>query len=103
MNLRSSTPSWIFGLACVAAALSGCTIGPKYVPTQVKTLPSFGELQQTTSTDPVAQPSRTVQSAPPTEWWRVFGDPELNRLIDEAFRHNYCQVRRIEHIMLDIG
>jgi NodT family efflux transporter outer membrane factor (OMF) lipoprotein len=74
----------------VAAVFAGCAVGPNYTTPKVKVEPGFGELGNTTGINPAAQPSRaTGQAAPVAEWWRVFGDPQLDRLIDEAVRENY--------------
>ncbi len=89
MNSDSSVRHWIT-VTIAAAILSGCTVGRDYTAPQVKVEPEFEELHQTTSADPAPQASRAVnQSIAVIEWWRAFGDPELDRLIDEAFRENY--------------
>lgn len=71
-------------------ALSGCTVGPAYKRPEVKVEPGFSELKQTTSVNPKQQSSQAIsEAAPVSDWWRVFGDSELNHLVDEAAARNY--------------
>ena len=62
-------------MAASAAVLTGCTVGPDYHPA-----------------DPVAVPARFAGPQPAgagvdvTQWWRVFGDPQLDGLIARALR-----------------
>ncbi len=73
-----------------AAALAGCAVGPNYRPPKVKLAPTFGELAQTTATDPKKQPSSANTNSPPAAaWWRLFNDPQLDQLIEQAVRENY--------------
>ena len=66
-----------WGLLAFAVLLAGCELGPEYrrpalaVPTALR------------ATDASAR-----AAWPATEWWRVFGSPELDRLIDEASANN---------------
>lgn len=64
----------IFGLT-VAIALSGCAIGPNYV--------------RPASTLPEAAPAVATAEAPinPT-WWTLFGDADLNALVDQTLIAN---------------
>lgn len=62
---------------CVAVALAGCVVGPDYVrPTMdVPAAYKEGEPWQT------AQPARAGAD---TAWWRVFADPTLDALVQQA-------------------
>lgn len=63
------------GLAfIVVASLAGCAVGPDYVRPKVEAPAQYKELEGWHT----AQPSDTV---PRGEWWAMFGDPELDRLI----------------------
>lgn len=63
----------------VLGCLSGCVLGPNYRP------------------PPVGAPDAVRGAVAPAEaasladrpWWEVFGDPELEALIDEALRNNF--------------
>jgi multidrug efflux system outer membrane protein len=57
----------------VAAAASGCLVGPNYERPAVETPPSYGE--------PTAAPG---PAALDLEWWKLFGDPTLTALEEEA-------------------
>lgn len=58
------------GLA--ALLLSGCTVGPRYVPPTAPTAPAYKE----TSTSPTAPASQPLGQ----DWWKLFGDRELDVL-----------------------
>jgi NodT family efflux transporter outer membrane factor (OMF) lipoprotein len=64
-----------------ALMLSGCMVGPKYVKPAVPLSPAFKEAtpdMYKESTDwHIAQPADTAQRG---EWWRIFGDEQLNGL-----------------------
>jgi multidrug efflux system outer membrane protein len=63
-------------IACIAAALAGCTVGPDYVRPTVPT-PEGWRIDYPKAAE-VAN----------TAWWRQFGDPVLDELIDTALREN---------------
>lgn len=71
--------------AIIALFLSGCAIGPKYQRPAVPTPPSYKELQNKTASGgeqwKVAQPS---DAAIRGDWWKVFQDPALDALEDQA-------------------
>jgi NodT family efflux transporter outer membrane factor (OMF) lipoprotein len=70
-------------------ALSGCMVGPKYVKPSVPMAPEFKETNpdayKESSTWQVAQPADAAQRG---EWWRVFGDAELNTLEPQVAANN---------------
>lgn len=65
-------------LALVAAAVcvSGCMVGPDYRRPAVDTPASFAGMPA------------DAAAAADTEWWKQFGDPQLDRLIAEALAGN---------------
>jgi NodT family efflux transporter outer membrane factor (OMF) lipoprotein len=67
----------------IAAVLTGCTVGPKYVRPGVPTAPAdtFKELDGWKT----AQPSEQVPRGP---WWEAFGDPQLNALEEQLGNSN---------------
>jgi len=69
-------PALLLVSAWLAVLVSGCTLGPDYQRPEVVTPKAF--LYATT--DAVASTD--------TVWWRQFGDPVLDGLIDEALAHN---------------
>jgi DHA2 family multidrug resistance protein len=72
---RRATTSAAAGLLLIV--LAGCTVGPDYKAPA----PPDG------ATTPLASASSTA-SEPPDQWWRLYRDPELDRLITEAFAAN---------------
>jgi len=80
-----------FGLLCAVVGLTGCTLGPdperpESAATQVSRFVN-GPTPQ-----PATQPA-TQSEAPPKppevdHWWRAFGDPVTNRLVQRALAHN---------------
>jgi NodT family efflux transporter outer membrane factor (OMF) lipoprotein len=64
----------------VLGALAGCRVGPEFHPPQ---LPP-GAAGSLVSVDATAETS----AAPPDAWWRLYQDPRLDGLLEEAFRAN---------------
>ncbi|AOJ83308.1 RND transporter [Burkholderia savannae] len=64
-------------LACAGALLSGCATSSRHAPPPAVELPAQW-----------ASPVAAQASAAPDDWWRRFGDPTLDRLIDGALRTN---------------
>ncbi len=54
--------------------LAGCGVGPRYHPPRLDVPATFTS----------ALPTAPTAAPPPTDWWRGFGVPELDRLIDLA-------------------
>ncbi len=66
--------------ALAVAVLSACAVGPNYKQPALAVPDAFRDVQG----PPV--PAGTLADQP---WWDVFGDPVLQRLIDEALAGNY--------------
>ncbi len=64
-------------IACIPIMIIyGCTMGPDYKRPQVEVPQSFRyEIKE-------------AAAAADTQWWKQFGDPVLDRLIEEALRNN---------------
>jgi outer membrane protein, multidrug efflux system len=75
-----------FAIALLFAAIvAGCTVGPNYETNDTQ-MPA-GWVQPTTA--PTTQQSvATTQPADVAQWWTVFHDPTLQRLIDRAVVSN---------------
>ena len=68
----------IWAPACAGVAsllLVSCTVGPDYKRPDLDLPRDYG----------VTQSSATA----PQKWWSVFGDPVLDRMVDEALAANY--------------
>jgi len=63
-----------------AAVLTGCAVGPNYQQPKVS-------VPATYSTSLTALTNQTSQDL--TRWWRVFHDPQLDALIEQATRANF--------------
>ena len=73
-------------------ALAGCTAGPDY---QWPAPPPAAQLTRETlaATAAAPGPQGAAQHFDPAasiarEWWTAFGSPQLNALVEQAFRHN---------------
>jgi NodT family efflux transporter outer membrane factor (OMF) lipoprotein len=70
-------------------ALSGCMVGPKYVKPSVPLVPAYKEANpdeyKENSNWQVAQPADAAQRG---EWWKIFGDAELNALEPQVAANN---------------
>ncbi|MGN7984337.1 efflux transporter outer membrane subunit [Burkholderia sp. 22313] len=77
---QSSSLHRLGAFACVTALLAGCT-GARHAPLPVVALPANWAAPVSTDA-PAAIPAAT------RDWWRSFGDPQLDALIDDALRAN---------------
>ena len=66
-------------LVSLAALLGGCAVGPNYVKPQTPVAASFQSAQEPIYT------SQNVQA----EFWKQFGDPTLDQLVDDALDANH--------------
>ena len=67
----------------IAAAVSGCMVGPNYHRPAVATPNTFRDLSE----DKQAQAQAASYADLP--WWQVFQDPQLQELIRTALKQNY--------------
>jgi len=82
-----------FGLL-LSVGLTGCAVGPDYQPPDIATPPQyrFDIANRDGDTDAL--------------WWRAFGDPVLDELIDEALANNFdvrIAAGRVEEFAARIG
>ena len=73
--MESLAMKW--GGVVLVVALAGCAVGPDYQPPRLA-LPAHLGVAGTTLTE----------TAPVSAWWRAFGDPMLDGLIERASRQN---------------
>ncbi|WP_144639391.1 efflux transporter outer membrane subunit [Bordetella genomosp. 13] len=86
--------------AVLAVSLAGCAVGPDFRPPDPQTPAQYGEAARQAgdpsraAADPggakQAEPASrvTMQSEPDPRWWRGFGDPVLDSLIERAVAGN---------------
>ncbi|MGH8619279.1 MAG: efflux transporter outer membrane subunit [Burkholderiales bacterium] len=66
----------VLPLACLSVLLSGCMIGPDFFRPKVETPAAY------------RYEEKTARDLANTEWWKQFGDPVLDGLINEALANN---------------
>lgn len=71
---------WSAVLAVTLGVLSGCAVGPDYKPPT----PVAGAEAPLISTTPAVE----AVTEPPDDWWRLYHDATLDRLLQEAFAAN---------------
>jgi NodT family efflux transporter outer membrane factor (OMF) lipoprotein len=96
----SASAVWSATLAAAfCVLLGGCTVGPKYHIPANSTPPAFKESPtQFKETDgwTVAQPSDTALRG---KWWKIYNDPELNRLEEQLNIGNQNIRQAVESFM----
>src|SRR5687768_2436059 len=78
--------------AAATMALVGCAIGPAYERPQLDLPREYGGVQATVPASPT--------------WWKVFSDPVLDRLVDEALANSHdlrAAAERIEQARALLG
>ena len=80
-------------LGLLAAALSGCTVGPDFQRPAAPPVDRYTATPTTATTATTATQhgvaQQLVKGLPiEAQWWRTLGSPALDRLIDEAFNHS---------------
>ena len=80
MNIQGTAKASFYRVlvAIAAAALAACSVGPDYVRPQADVNPSWLE----------SPPALAQEPAEIREWWTVFEDPVLNRLVHHAYEQN---------------
>ncbi|WP_042272732.1 efflux transporter outer membrane subunit [Paraburkholderia heleia] len=75
----------------LAASLCACTVGPDFRPPQANAPADWHAMQRganDATSQAAAASTPTVESNPDPQWWRSFGDPTLDTLIDRALSGN---------------
>lgn len=72
-------------LLAALTALAGCTVGPDYRTPEVETGAGWAEPTVATEMSP-GEPSAVEPDL--GHWWRSFGDPALERLVERALEQN---------------
>ncbi len=77
-NNRAKSGFFTLGAIALAMLLAACKTGPDYKRPSLNTPPGYKSVAE-------------GESAPSTlgrDWWRLFNDPELNALMEEALKEN---------------
>jgi len=73
------------------ALLAGCTVGPDYrTPAQLP--PTALKLSE-------VDVAKVSPSPLPPHWWRLFDDPDLDRLVERALVHNTDLRQAVEEML----
>jgi NodT family efflux transporter outer membrane factor (OMF) lipoprotein len=68
-------------MALIGAALAGCTAGPDYVRPKVETPAAYKEAGEW-------KPAQPKDGAARGKWWEIYGDAQLNALIEQVSAGN---------------
>ena len=76
-------PARLAGLLTGASLLCGCVVGPNYVKPSTPTAdqPGGGKFA-------AGAPDTSTDAPLPPDWWRLYDDPALNDLVQDALAHN---------------
>ena len=88
-GLTFATLIALIALATLAAALAGCAVGPNYVKPSTPVAPQFAGATQPGYSSADAQ----------EKFWTQFGDPTLDRLIDESLVANHDLRIALAHLV----
>src|SRR5258706_3953643 len=70
----------VAALLCWVAAFAGCSVGQNYHPAKVALASGWAE---------AGTGGTTNRAANLTRWWKTFGDPMLDSLIERSVQSNY--------------
>jgi NodT family efflux transporter outer membrane factor (OMF) lipoprotein len=86
----------------ISLLLSGCMVGPKYVPPSVPAPPAFKESLPPAYNGDVAgawQPANPQDATLKGKWWEIFNEPELNALEEQVNIDNQNIAQFFENFM----
>lgn len=76
---KDSCPTWL--LAFLFIMLAGCTVGPKYQKPAMPAPPAYKELSPDAFKETQGwKPSQPADEKLRADWWKIFGDPQLDGL-----------------------
>jgi NodT family efflux transporter outer membrane factor (OMF) lipoprotein len=90
-RLTFSRPGHRFGVIVLALIIAGCAVGPYYQRPSVPSPDTFTRTPQATAIGAAGthDAQQIVLGAPVSrEWWRAYGSPTLNALVQQALAHN---------------
>jgi len=97
MREKAMKPSTLCPLLVICIGLGACTVGPDYKRPKVQVPEGYRE---------VPDPALIREKGDITTWWKVFNDPLLVELIEEASRENLdlkTAVSRVKEARAQVG
>lgn len=73
----------VLAIGCCLLATS-CEVGPDYKPDKIPLPKNFSSAPHPPTKEEIAETEKTMR-----EWWALFQDPVLDRLVDRAIKGNY--------------
>ncbi|WP_043436494.1 efflux transporter outer membrane subunit [Cupriavidus sp. HPC(L)] len=88
--MTANLQSWMPRLATLAAALvlAGCSLAPTYKVPETATMPAFKEAEAAQAEGAQWKVATPAEGAERGQWWKLFGDAGLDRLIEAANSNN---------------
>jgi NodT family efflux transporter outer membrane factor (OMF) lipoprotein len=99
---RTTTRCAAGATAVCALLLSGCIVGPKYVPPAAPSAPAFKEASPAAYSPAPAgswQPAQPQDAVIKGKWWEIFNEPELNALEDQLNINNQNIAQYFQNFM----
>src|ERR1700751_3108252 len=81
----------------LSIGLTGCTVGPDYQSPEIKEGPRRWAL------DDGSVPSRTVEGAVDTAWWKSFRDSRLSSLVERLAAQNLDLKMAAERVIQSVA
>ncbi|HBO79530.1 MAG TPA: RND transporter, partial [Cupriavidus sp.] len=72
------------GMLAAALVLAGCSLAPTYKVPETPTASTFKEAEAAAAEGAQWKTATPAEGQHRGEWWKVFGDADLDRLIDAA-------------------
>ena len=88
-----------------ALALAGCMVGPDYVPPTAEIAKQDLSEEHFFRDDGLWKEAAPAESLPKGDWWKIFNDTTLSRLIDRAVQNNRnvgMALSRVEQARLNL-
>lgn len=87
-SVQSRCAKWACGL--LTLALGACAVGPDFKAPAAPVAKTYGSeaLPGTTEVAGGQAQRFSTDTRLPTDWWRLFGSPELDALVEQALAHN---------------
>ncbi len=76
------------GMLAAALVLAGCSLAPTYKVPETPTASTFKEAEAAAAESAQWKTATPAEGQQRGEWWQVFGDANLDRLIEAANTHN---------------